>query len=621
MVETVPERKLAAILHADVVGYSRLMGEDETGTHRQVTEYLDAFAAAITDHQGRVVNYAGDAVLAEFPTVTDALTCAVAVQRDLKTRNDTVPAARKIQFRIGVNLGEVIVDRNDIYGDGVNVAARLEGLAEPAGICISESVRDAIGSKLPYHYQSMGKQQVKNIARPVRAYQVLLNADATAAKTGKPWRAFTLLGLVAVVIGAAGVIMWLHPWQPEPVASPPPSVVRSTDKPSIAVLPFHNISADPEQDYFADGMASDLITDLSKVSGLFVIARNSVFAYKGKRVDAKQVGKELGVRYLLEGDVRKAGGRIRINAQLIDAVSGGHLWAERYDRKLEDIFALQDDVIQKIVTALAVQLTQGEQQRLARRPTDSIEAYDVFLRGQEHYSHYTRDSNQRARLLFQQAIDVDENFARAYAGLSLTYANAVFFGWTNDSAAVLERALALARKAIGLDAELPQSYWALGYAYLFNRQHDLAIAALNNALAVDPNYADSYGLLGSVNAYMGQPNEAIHWLENGRRLNPHTPAEYWGAFGRSYYVAKRFDKALALLQTALDINPNYLNARLHLAAVCVRLGQQDDAEWEASEVVVVDPNFSLARWADSQPYKDPALLQDILDDLRQAGLH
>ncbi len=386
-------RKLAAIFHADVVGYSRLTGEDEEGTHRQLKSHFDAISASINTYGGTVVNYAGDAVLAQFPTVTNALASAADVQRELAERNRDLPDQRKIQFRIGVNLGEVIVDGDDIHGDGVNVAARLEGLAEPGGICISESVKSAVGNKLPMEYESLGAQQVKNIADPVRAYHARLQPGATlpeptgVAKPQKTSRVRVTVGavIIAVVIGS-GLLLWLKPWAPEIDPAPDDRMARpQVEKPSIAVLPFNNVSGDPAQEYFSDGISEDIITDLSRVSGLKIIDRNSSFTYKGKAVKPQQIGKDLGVQYVLQGSIRKAGDRVRITTQLAKTTDGYQLWAERYDREQGDIFALQDEITEKIIAALLIKLSGDERDLLTSRPTRNFEAYDLFLQGQQHF--------------------------------------------------------------------------------------------------------------------------------------------------------------------------------------------------------------------------------------------
>ena len=381
------QHKLAAILYADVAGYSRLTGEDEDGTHRILSAYLDTFAAAIQAHHGTVKHYAGDAVLADFVTVTDALTCAVAIQGEFKQRNEALPEAKRVQFRIGVNLGEVIVDRGEVYGNGVNVAARLESLAEPGGICVSGSVVDTIGTMLPLSYEYRGEHTVKNIDKPVRAYRIRPAGErgtqpirpGSSATSRLPRK--TLLASVAVLLAAAGAIgAWQYTMRHDPsptqLSAGPVPALPLPDKPSIAVLPFVNMSGDKEQEYFSDGMTEDLITSLSKLSGLFVIARNSVFTYKGRAVKPEQISRELGVRYILEGSVRKADNHVRITAQLIDATKGYHLWAENYDGELKDIFALQDGITRQIVAALAPKLTAGEQPGSTRQETNSIEAYD-----------------------------------------------------------------------------------------------------------------------------------------------------------------------------------------------------------------------------------------------------
>src|SRR2546427_991662 len=404
------ERKLAAILSADVKGYSRLMGEDEVATIRTLTAYQEAMTTFIQQHRGRVVDASGDNLLAEFASVVDAVQCAVEIQRELKTKNADLPAPQRMEFRIGINVGDVIVEGERIYGDGVNIAARLEGLAAAGGICISGIVYDQVETKLALGYEYLGEQTVKNIAKPVQVYRVQMEVGAST-----------------------------------------PTV---PDKPSIAVLPFVNMSGDPEQEYFSDGITEELITDLSKLSGLFVISRNSVFLYKGKAVKPEQVSQELGVRYVLEGSVRKAGDRVRITAQLVEASTGYHRWAERYDRSLQEIFALQDEIRQKIVMALKVQLTQEEQARFRRFPTHNLEAYDALLRGLEYVYLFTQEANAQARQLFESAMALDPQYAAAYALLGFTYLRDWIYQWSHDPQ-TLERAFALAQRAIALDDALP----------------------------------------------------------------------------------------------------------------------------------------------------------------------
>jgi TolB-like protein/class 3 adenylate cyclase len=424
------ERKLIGILSADVKGYSRLMGEDEEATIHTLTAYREVMANLIQKHQGLVVDSPGDNVLAQFKSVVDAVRCAVEIQEELKVRNTELPENRKMEFRIGVNLGDVIEEGERIYGDGVNIAARVEGLAEGGGISISGTVHDHIEHKLALGYEFLGEHTVKNIKKPVRVYRVLMEPGAGAAVGRKKrpglrrwqWAALAVLGVL--IVGAAAVVIWNVYFRPAPpveeLAVEPIRSLELPDKPSIAVLPFVNMSGDPEQEYFSDGITEDLITDLSKISGLFVIARNSVFVYKGKGVKTAEVGRELGVRYVLEGSVRKANDRVRITAQLVDANTGGHLWAERYDRDLKDIFALQDEVTQKIVAALAVKLTEDEQERLVRKGTDSLEAYDFTLRGWDYFFRFTMEANAQAREMFERAIDLAPQYALGHSGLGLS---------------------------------------------------------------------------------------------------------------------------------------------------------------------------------------------------------
>ena len=619
-------RKLAAILYADVAGYSRLTGDDEEGTHRRLSGYLDFISASIQRHQGSIIHYAGDAVLSDFATVTDALTCAAAIQRELAERNAELPEQQKIQFRVGINLGEVIIDRNDIYGDGVNVAARLESVAEPGGICVSESVYTAIGSKLPLDFELMGEKVFKNIAKPVKAYHVRVSPEAALPepravlkRTGQSRRRAVVAAIVALLIGI-GAVGWLGPWEPrdgsapvEPVALPP------TEKPSIAVLPFTNLSGDEAQEYFADGMTDDLITDLSRISGLFVIARNSVFVYKGKAHKIKDVGRELGVRYVLEGSIRKANNRIRITAQLVDTSTEGHVWAERYDRDMKDIFDLQDDVTQKIVGALAVKLTDDEQRRVVRRHTDSMEAYDFYLRGWEYFSNPTREENLKARRMHQRAIDIDRDFAAAYALLGFTYSQEWTMGWSQDPA-TLELALELAKKAIALDDSLALGYALSGEVYLWKGQHEKAIAEQQKAIALNPNDADQIAGLGGILTWAGRPGETIELIKKAARLNPMYPIEYLWNLGHANYLLGRYQEAIAALEKIRERNPDYLPVHAYLTASYSELGRNEEARAEATEVARLSPQTSLDDWRHRLPYKDRAVLERLLGSLQSAGL-
>jgi len=574
-------RKLAAVLSADVKGYSRLMGEDEEATIRTLTSYREVMANLIQRHRGRVVDFPGDNLLAEFSSVVDAVRCAVEIQDALRARNVELPENRKMEFRIGINLGDVIVEGERIYGDGVNIAARLEGLAEGGGICISGTVYDHIENKLALDYESLGQHSVKNIRKPIRVYRVGVKADAAVPEAGRE--------------------------------------LKVPEKPSIAVLPFVNMSGDPEQEYFSDGITEDLITDLSKISGLFVIARNSTFMYKGKPVKVDQVGQELGVRYVLEGSVRKVGDRVRITAQLVDASTGGHLWAERYDRDLEDIFALQDEVAQKIVSALAVKLTDDEQERLERGYTDNLEAYDYFLRGLEYFNRLTKEGTDQARRLFERAIDLDPEFAAAYGHMSLTHWLEWSFGWTQDLQC-LEKAFELAQKAAALDDSLPEAHRILGILCLWKKQHDQAIALTERAIALNANYADAIWQLGQVLSFAGKPEEAIDLVKRAMRLNPVYPVVYLWDLGHAYMLAGRYEEAIAALTRTLHRNPNFHPAHIYLAITYSELGRVEEAQAEAAEFARMSSPMSWEDWRQRLPYKDEGVIEHFFDVLRKAGV-
>ncbi len=585
------ERKLAAILSADVKGYSRLMGEDEVATIRTLTTYREVMSTFIRQYRGRVVDSPGDNLLAEFASVVDAVQCAVETQRELKARNAELPAERKMEFRIGINLGDVIIEGERIYGDGVNIAARLEGLAEAGSICISGIVYDQVETKLNFlnlGYEYLGEQAVKNIAKPVPVYRVQVEpGQSSSTARGKGEVTLSLLTL--------------------------------PDKPSIAVLPFANMSGDLEQEYFSDGITEDLITDLSKLSGLFVISRNSVFLYKGKAVKPEQVSRELGVRYLLEGSVRKAGSRVRITAQLIDATTGYHLWAERYDRELQDIFALQDEVTQKIVAALEVKLTEGEQGRLGHAPTDNLEAYDCFLRGLEYHSQRTQEANAQARQMFERAIALDPEFAAAYAFLGRTYLMEVVYQWNQDPQ-TQEKLFALGQQAVALDDSQPTAHETLGLAYLGKKQHAQAIAEAEKAVALDPNYADAYVTLAEILSFAGRPQEAMSLVEQAMRLNPRYPFSYLWALGHAYRLVGRLQEAIIALKRVVMRNPDQITAHVFLAVIYSELGREEEARAEVAEILRISPHYSLEVVRQRIPYKDPALLERQVAALRKAGL-
>ncbi len=465
------KRKLTAILSADVEGYSRLMGDDEEATVRTLTAYREVLSTLIQQHNGKVLDSPGDNLLAEFVSVVDAVQCAVAVQKEINARNDQLPENRRMRFRIGINLGDVIQEDERIYGDGVNIAARLESLANPGGICISKTAFDQIESKLPYGYEFLGDQTVKNIAKPVIAYRVLMEPRVTVAgepekeKRSPIKRMPTLVGITALVVLAVAVGIWQFYMRRPSVA--PASIEKMAlplpDKPSIAVLPFVNVSDDPKQEYFCDGLTEEIITALSKVPKLFVIARNSVFTYKGKPVKVNQVAEELGVRYVLEGSIRKAGDEMRITAQLIDALSGHHLWAERYDRNLKEIFAVQDELTKNIITALQVKLTEGEQVRTAAKGTNNLEAYLKYLQSMALMRQFNIESNALAKQLAQEAIALDPEYPMPYMVLSSTHQMDVFLGTSKSPKESVAKSMELIQKAIDLDPTYAEAYGHLGF--------------------------------------------------------------------------------------------------------------------------------------------------------------
>ena len=624
-------RKLSAILYADVVDYSRLTGEDEEGTHRLLSEYLDRLSAHVESNNGRVVHYAGDAMLAEFDTVVDAVSCGVDVQNDLHARNQALPEERRVWFRIGINLGDVIVDRDDIYGDGVNIAARLEGLADAGGICVSGTVHDALGNRLALGYAFMGEQQVKNIAQPVRTYRVIFDWTEPAkdpvfgGAVRMARRKFALLAGAGTVVLAIAVTWWLAGTRPmastaQTAETPPKPVAQEAEKKSIAVLPFINMSNDPEQEYFSDGLTEDLITDLSRVSGLFVIARNSTFIYKGQAINVQDVGRELGVRYVLEGSVRRAANRIRVNAQLIDVATGMHLWADRYDRELTDVFALQDEVTRTIVAALAVSLTEEDEARMQSVADTSPEAYDTLLRGNALFSRYNTEDNVDARDLFAQAIALDPNYARAHANLALTHAIDVLFNWVDEPEKSIRIGIATAEEARRIDDSLPQIHFTLANLYGAEIRWDLANQAARRAVELEPSYSDGYGMLAATLVHLGRLDEAMAAVEQAKQLNPYFSYIILWIEGRILFLMGRYDEAAAKLEEAVARNPVFDQGHITLAAIYGQLGRIEDAEWQADEVLTLRPDFTIRSDQNTRGFRVADRAQRYIEGLRRAGL-
>jgi adenylate cyclase len=627
------DRKLAALLSADVTGYSRLMGENEEATVRTLMTYRQVMATLIGEHRGRVVDSPGDNLLAEFASVVDAVQSAVAIQREIRARNGELPLDRRMEFRIGINLGDVIVEGEQIYGDGVNIAARLEGLAEPGGICISGTAYDQVEGKLALAYAFEGERPVRNIAKPVRVYRVHMDSEGRASQLHARKRGSLHLRrraatfVVALLILAGGVTSWhllgRSPLLVTAIRAPEATALPLPTKPSIAVLPFANLSQDPEQEYFSDGITEDLITTLSRMSGLFVIARPSTFSYKGKAVKTAEVSRELGVRYVLDGSVRKSDGRVRITVRLVDGLSGYHLWAERYDRELRGIFAVQDEITHKIVTSLAVKLKETEERSMERSDTDNQEAWDHYTRARELFRQATRQANQEAQVLLRRALDLDPNFARAHATLAATYRRGWVWGWSDNPDDAEQRAVATGQKAVELDRLLPQAHKELASIYVYQRRHDEAIDEALKAVELDPNGADGYAVLAEVLNYAGNPTEAIKNVQTAMRLDPYHSAWYPYILGQAYYLRKDYHEAEKALVSSITRNPKFMPARAYHAAVYWELGQQafdpeearafqEKAAAEMGEIRQVIPKPPTERKG-TTPFKDLLIRQHLHD--------
>jgi TolB-like protein len=576
-----------------------------------------------------VVDSPGDNILAEFASVIDAVSSAVEIQEELKIRNAELTEDRRMEFRIGVNLGDVIHEQERIYGDGVNIAARIESLADGGGICISGSTFEQVKNKLELGYEYLGEHSVKNIAEPVRVYRVLMQPEAAGVvigeKEARPRRgqivALALTIVLLLVVGS--VIYWRAASPPAKIASVEKMPFPLPDKPSIAVLPFNNMSDDPKQEYFSDGITEDLITDLSKISGLFVIARNSTFTYKGKPVNVQQVAEDLGVRYVLEGSVRKAGEKVRINSQLIDATIGHHLWAERFDGKIGDIFALQDRITQKIVAALAVKLTAGEQERFAIIETSSIDAYDAFLQGWEHYLRRTPDDFTKALLYFQNAIELDPNYGRAYAALALTYLKVTSYGWVWSMGDLHPASRIRAQLYLEKAMKYPTSvaHRVASDIALTRRHYQVAFTEAERAIAMDPNDAESYLMMAKVLLFVGRPEEAITSAKKAMLLDPRNIAFPLGLQGQAYFCMEQFEEAATLMERALKLNPNRTGFASTLAAACAYLGRNQEAR--SALKIYTEPwlnPVNLQRVMYYYPFKNVEDADRFADGLLKAGL-
>lgn len=630
MADTELRQRLAAILAADAAGYSRLMAADERSTVAALDTARRVFEAKIRAHNGRVIDMAGDSVLAIFETALGALEAALEVQRSLGAPAPGVAEDRRMRFRIGLHVGDIIEKPDGtVYGDGVNIAARLQALAAPGGITVSETVHGAV--KNAALFDDQGAQRVKNIAQPLHAFAVRMGDTPRRPRPvlGRRWR--VAVGAAMLVAVASVVVAW-RLWRPadtQTSALAPDSALPA--KPSIAVLPFENFGGDPEQEYFAEGMTDDLITDLSKVAGLFVIARNSTFVYKGKSRDVREIGKTLGVRYVLEGSVRRSGGEVRVNAQLIDATTGGHVWADRYDGALNNIFVLQDKVTHSVVAALSVELTKDEQDRVSRRGTKNADAYDVFLKGWQRYQKQTPEDFRAAIADFRKAADLDPAYGRAYAALAATYWEAFTRGW--DGQVGLQQhhqAQFVAGQYLAKAMRDPTSLaHQVGSAMaLQDQRYDEAIAEAKTAIAEDPNDADGYVILASALSFTGKPAEALDLVQRAIRLNPHYPARYLYQLGLAEFGLKRLDAAAASLERALERNPeDYWSQRLLLSTdgllgrkpKAARLYDQVKLAAEQRGLAFVDPMTvsGISFW---YPFASEAMAGQFAEGLRKAGV-
>ncbi len=628
------KRKLTAVFSADVTGYSRLMAEDETATVKTLETYREVMSTLIKQHRGRVIDSPGDNLLAEFTSVVDAVQCAVAVQKEFQARNAGFPESRRMEFRIGVNLGDVIEEGERIYGDGVNIAARLEALAEPGGICVSKTAFDHIESKLPLGYEYLGEQEVKNIPKPVGTYRVLMDPRVTVAEKIEKGKAVPVWQRKAILAGGAvlaivviAVLIWNFYFRPPPikVASKEKMTFELPDKPSIAVLPFTNMSGDPEQEYFSDGITEDIITNLSKISGLFVISRNSSFLYKGKEVKIENVAKDLGVRYVLEGSIRRGGNKVRITAQLIDGKTEHHVWANSYDRELVDIFSVQDDVTQRVVSELAVTLTASEEARRARRHTESFEAYDMYLRARkEIYYGVKKTGDIKGKEFAKKCIELDPHFAGGYEMLSFVLSRGVRFGFSTSPKEDLEKAYELAQKAVSIDETFAGGYLALGSALLMKKRHDDAVTAAMTATRIQPGSSYTHLYLGFYLHWVGRGKEAVEAVKKAHQLNPKflegPDGSYLSFMGFACFTAGLYKESSEAMRQSIERYGPAVPRYPFLIASYISLGKEEEARETVQRLLKTYPKFSLSSWKYGRTYKNSEDVERLYNALRKAGL-
>jgi len=627
------KRKLTAILSADAAGYSRLMAKDETATVKTLASYREIMASLIKQHRGRVVDSPGDNLLAEFSSVVDAVQCAVAVQSELQTRNAELVENRRMEFRIGINLGDVIDEEDRIYGDGVNVAARLEALADPGGVCVSKTAFDQIETKLPLGYEYLGEQSVKNIPKPVGAYRVLMKPDAVGKVIGEKRflgrisRKSAMAAIIILVMIAGGLVSWniyLHQSKKIEPASLEKMAFPLPDKPSIAVLPFNNLSVDPKQSYLVDGLTENIIGGLSKIPEMFVIARNSSFTYKDKPVKVQQVAEDLGVRYVLEGSVQKSGEQLRVTAQLIDALDGRHVWSEKYDRKLENFFSVQDEITLTIAIEMQVKLTQGEQARV-RHSTNNLDAWSLAVKAHGLFETYVRENNAKARELFKKAVELDPNYAYAWSYLGWTYwIDGLFYSEYYDRKMSFKSASDMAENALNADENSSDAHALLSGVYLSQKKYDEAVVAGEKTINLDPNSSENHAIVAITMQNAGKFEEAIALLKKAMRLDPYYPSWYLYRLGECYLMIGKYEESAKAqkehIRRAAGVLSRTGRPYLPLAATYSMMGRLEEARDLVSKSLEVNPKMTAGLLRKRFQYKDPKHTDRIINALRKVGL-